>query len=103
MVPTALRTDFYDGRSKLPMSLNTTDTEAARVNALRLHAECAETFRRQMTQLRPAPTQTVSPELAELLAARLRARILAADDMIRFDPDLMTAFLGAFHVHRSSS
>jgi hypothetical protein len=96
IIPTALRQEFYDGRTKIRMSLNTTDTEAARAAALAVHAEHAETFRQQMTQLRPAPTMVVSAELAELLGARLRARILAADDVVRFDQDLMTAFLSAF-------
>ena len=96
MIPTALRQGFYDGRSFVRVSLNTPDETMARTAALGIHRTYAETFARQQAQLKPMPQVVISPALADLLAARARARILAAEDNFRFDTEALGPFLTLF-------
>ncbi|MEB0059233.1 DUF6538 domain-containing protein, partial [Variovorax sp. LG9.2] len=83
MIPTTLRQGFYEGRSFVRVSLNTPDETMARTAALGIHQTYAETFARQQAQLQPMVQAVISPALADLLAARARARILALDDCRR--------------------
>ena len=100
MIPTALREPFYEGRTKVRLSLSTTDPHEARVRALAAHAEWAAKFAAQKAQLTPTVQAVVTPELAQILADRLRARILALDDSVRFDPEMRRSFFAVFAPYR---
>ena len=96
MIPMALRDSFHGGRAFVRVSLNTADATVARTVALGIHQTYADTFARQQAQLQPMQQAVISPELADLLAQRARARILAMDDAIRFDPKALGSFLTVF-------
>ena len=96
MIPTALRTKFYEGRPFIRVSLGTTDPTVARRDAMQVQVTWADTFAGQRAQLHPLVQAVVSPALADLLAQRARARILDMDDRIRFNPEVLGVFLTAF-------
>ncbi|MEZ5630602.1 MAG: site-specific integrase [Burkholderiaceae bacterium] len=85
----------YGGKARLNLALKTSDRrEALRVGHA-LRAEWLAAFDTRRHTLNPQPLPSVTPELAQTLAARVRHRVLAGDDAIRADAGLLAALAGA--------
>jgi hypothetical protein len=64
-------------------SLDTADLREANDKASGLRAQWMARFAEQRRAQNPQTLQAVSPELAAVLAERIRAKVLGADDAIR--------------------
>lgn len=74
-------------------SLETSDLRKANKLAVELRAEWMARFDEQRRSLNPLGLETVSAEMAELLAARVSSHLLAFDEKVRTDPAAATLFL----------
>lgn len=83
MVPQDLQAAF--GRSRLDLSLGTSDRREATLQATLKRAHWLATFETKRRELSPATVDAVTPELAQHLADRIRARVLSGDDDTRQD------------------
>lgn len=88
LVPKDLQTAF--GRSRLDLSLGTSDRREATLQATLKRAHWLATFDTKRGELSPAAVDAVTPELAQHLALRVRARVLMEDDDLRQDHRLLS-------------
>lgn len=87
VIPLDLR-PAYGGRTKLIEALGTADErEAARIGAARRALRLAE-FEDKRRSNSPQRLAAVSPDMGQLLAERVRARILGVDERIRGSADV---------------
>lgn len=87
LVPKDLQAAF--GRSRLDLSLGTSDRREATLQATLKRAHWLATFETKRRELSPATVDAVTPELAQHLADRIRARVLRGDDDTRQDFGLL--------------
>ena len=73
------------GKARVNLSLNTSDRKAATLLATLRRAEWLAGFDAKRSELNPSPVDAITPDMAALLAARVRAGALAGDDLLRDD------------------
>ncbi len=95
VVPPALR-DVY-GKRAMNLSLGTSDRREAIVLGTMKRAEMLAEFDAKRRELNPSPIDVITPDLAALLAARVRAFVLADDDRVRSNLPLLAEMV---HVGR---
>lgn len=88
LVPKDLQAAF--GRSRLDLSLGTSDRREATLQATLKRAHWLATFETKRRELSPAAVDAVTPDLAHHLALRVRARVLIEDDDLRQDHRLLS-------------
>ncbi len=93
LVPKDLQAAF--GRSRLDLSLGTSDRREATLQATLKRAHWLATFETKRRELSPATVDAVTPELAQHLADRIRARVLSGDDDTRQDFTLLADLASA--------
>jgi hypothetical protein len=74
-------------------SLRTADVREANAEAAKLRAEWLARFDEQRRELNPQKADKLTPELAQVLAQRVAARLLADDQRLRTDPDAAKTLL----------
>ena len=77
------------GKSRVNPSLGTSDRKEAVLLATLKRAEWLADFEAKRSQANPEPLSAITPVLAKLLAARVRASVLASDDRVRNDLSLL--------------
>lgn len=85
------------GKSRVNVALDTSDHATAVVVATIKRAEWLADFEARRSELNPAPVEVVTPDLARVLAARVRAAVLANDDRVRSDLPLLAEMV---HIRR---
>lgn len=88
VVPLDLQAAF--GKFRLDLSLGTSDRREATLQATLKRAHWLATFETKRRELSPATVDAVTPELAQHLALRVRARVLSDDDAVRQDHRLLS-------------
>lgn len=85
------------GKTRVNLALGTSDRRASTLLATLKRAEGLAQFEEKRSELAPSSIDVVTPELAALLAERVRAFILADDDRVRSDLPLLAEMV---HVRR---
>lgn len=85
VIPLDLQATY--GTTKRVQSLQTRDSQTAKVAGTALRAELLGEFARKRRELRPSPVDTITPELAGILSARVYATLMGADDTARNNPE----------------
>ena len=85
------------GKARVNLSLGTSDRREATLLATLKRAEWLAGFEARRSTLKPATLAAVSPELARLLAERVRAFVLGDDDRVRGDSPLLAEMV---HIRR---
>ncbi len=93
VVPPALR-EVY-GKRAMNLALHTSDRREATLRGLVKRAEWQAEFEAKRRELRPEPLAVITPELAQELALRIRARVLRKDDALREDASILAPFADA--------
>lgn len=75
------------------VSLETSDLREANEKAAKLWAEWTATFDEQRKAQNPQRVDQISPELAQVLAQRVYATVLAGDETVRSDPEAAKTLL----------
>ncbi len=73
------------GKARVNLSLGTSDRKAATLLATLRRAEWLAGFDAKRSELNPSPVDAITPDMAALLATRVRAVALAGDDLLRDD------------------
>lgn len=76
----------YGGKARLNLALKTSDRREALRLGHALRAEWLAAFDTRRHTLNPQPLPSVTPEMAQTLAARVRHQVLSGDDVMRSDP-----------------
>lgn len=87
IIPDDLRIAY--GKARVNPSLGTSDRKAAVLLATLKRAQWLADFEAKRSQANPQPLAVITPDLAKLLAARVRASVLASDDRVRNDLALL--------------
>jgi integrase len=87
VIPDDLQTAY--GKRRVNLSLGTSDRREATLLATLKRAEWLADFESKRSALAPSQLAVVSPELARLLAERVRAAVLGEDDRLRSDLPLL--------------
>lgn len=87
VIPKDLKKAF--GKDRVNIALGTSDRREATFKATLLRAEWLASFESKRRELAPAKVAAVTPELANHLAERIRARVLRGDDDARQDFGLL--------------
>ena len=95
LIPGELQKVF--GKPRVNLALGTSDFRAATLLGTIKRAEWMADFEAKRRELAPSAIDVVAPELAALLAERVRAHILADDDRVRSDLSLLAKMV---HVRR---
>lgn len=95
IIPDDLRHIY--GKARVNPALGTSDRREATLLGTLKRAEWLADFEAKRRALKPAQLTAVGPELASLLAARVRASILADDDRVRSDLPLLAEMV---HIRR---
>nr|WP_145545812.1 site-specific integrase [Variovorax boronicumulans] len=74
-------------------SLKTADMRQANEAARKLSVHWDELFQAERDRLNPTVLEVVTRDMADILAARIRSRILTQDDATRYDRTALLAFL----------
>ena len=91
------------GKARVNISLGTSDRREATLLATIKRAEWLSDFEAKRRTISPSEVTAVSPELARLLADRVRATVLGHDDFLRSDLPLMADLArAAWQASRSS-
>ncbi len=77
------------GKARVNLALGTSDRREATLLATVKRAEWLADFEAQRSELAPSKIDVISPDLAGLLAERVRAAVLADDDRVRSDLPLL--------------
>ena len=77
------------GRSRVVLSLGTSDRKAAYLLATLKRAEWVADFEAKRSALNAVPATVITPEMGALLADLVRAQVLADDDRVRHDVALL--------------
>ncbi len=93
MIPKDLQA-AYGGRSKLVQSLQTSDHRKAVLLGHSVRTDLLLGFEDMRRRQSPAPVAVVTPALSKLLADRIQARLLAADDTLRSNPEALELLHG---------
>lgn len=102
MVPGDLR-HLYPKREAYRQSLGTSDVREANRIAAGRWAEWLQKFEEQRRALNPQTVERITPEMVDLLAARVSALLLMADETTRHNPKAAQALLGALHGAREQA
>lgn len=102
MIPLELQPS-YDGRSKIIESLKTGDTAKARVLGTARRAELLEEFERKRIELNPQKVERVTPDMARLLAERVRVAVLRGDEQLRQQPLAVAQLLDLLEPYRDGA
>lgn len=81
------------GRSRIVVSLGTSDRKEAYLLATLKRAEWGADFESKRCSLNAAPAEAITPEMGILLAGLVRAQVLADDDRVRHDVGLLAAMV----------
>jgi hypothetical protein len=104
VVPPDLR-EVY-GKRAMNLALDTSDRREAAARGTMKRAEWLAEFAAKRRELTPQPLSVITPELAQELALRVRARVLRQDDALREDASILAPFTGAGktveHLERSA-
>lgn len=73
------------GKARVNLALGTSDRKAATLLATLRRAEWMAGFDAKRSELNPSPVDAITPDMGALLAARVRAVVLAGDDSLRDD------------------
>ena len=95
MIPLELRGQFPGSKSQVVESLKTSDYTDAKVKATIRRATHLARFEQVRRELNPLPLERITPEMAQVLAERVTARILATDELLRTKPEAAVALLEA--------
>lgn len=95
LIPDDLHATY--GKTRVNLSLGTSDRREATLLATLKRAEWLAEFEARRSALKPSALAAVSPQLASLLAERVRAATLAEDDRIRSDLPLLAEMV---HIRR---
>ena len=93
----------YEGRSKIIESLKTGDYDKAKRLATAWRADLLEEFERKRIELNPQRVERVTPQMAQLLAERVRVRVLSGDERLRSGDPQGQALVGAFAIIQEDS
>jgi len=88
------------GKSRVNIALGTSDLREATLLGTIRRAEWLAEFEAKRCELAPSAVDAVTPELAALLAERVRAFVLADDDRVRSDLPLLAEMV---HIRRELS
>ncbi|VTU29827.1 site-specific tyrosine recombinase XerC [Variovorax sp. PBL-E5] len=83
VVPPDLR-EVY-GKRAMNIALGTSDRREATLQGTVKRAEWLADFEATRSELNPSPVDAITPDMAALLAARIRAVVLGRDDFLRSD------------------
>lgn len=92
VVPNDLRA-VYGGRTRLVESLGVTSSAAAKTVGAAQRAIRLREFDERRKELNPRRIERITPELADLLAQRVAASVLRADETLRTQPALLAALM----------
>lgn len=95
IIPDDLQRSY--GKARVNLALGTSDRREATLLATLKRAEWLAGFEAKRSALAPSAIDVVTPELAALLAERVRAFVLAEDDRVRSDLPLLAEMV---HVRR---
>ena len=95
MISLELRSRFPGSRSQVAESLKTSDYTLAKVKATIRRATHLVQFEQVRRELNALPVERITPEMAQVLAERVTARILATDELLRTEPKAASALLEA--------
>ncbi|MDB5742657.1 MAG: hypothetical protein JWR68_972 [Polaromonas sp.] len=95
VIPDDLKASY--GKTRVNLSLGTSDRRTATLLATIKRAEWLADFEAKRSELKPSGVAAISPQLAALLAERVRASLLADDDRIRSDLPLLAEMV---HIRR---
>lgn len=95
IIPDDLREAY--GKDRVNVALGTSDRREAVELATIKRAEWLADFAARRSAANPTPLDVVRPELARVLAARVRAAVLADDDRVRSDLPLLAEMV---HIRR---
>lgn len=87
VVPPALREAY--GKRAVNLALHTSDRREATLRGLVKRAEWQAEFEAKRRELAPSPIDVITPDIAALLASRVRAFVLADDDRVRSNLPLL--------------
>lgn len=90
VIPPDLRQVY--GKRAMNFALGTSDRREATARGTMKRAEWLAEFAAKRRELKPEPLAVVTPELAQELALRVRARVLRQDDFLRDDALLLAPF-----------
>ncbi|MBS75185.1 MAG: hypothetical protein CMO32_05415 [Variovorax sp.] len=93
VIPPDLR-EVY-GRRAVNLALGTSDRREATTRGTMKRAEWLAEFAAKRRELKPLPLSVITPELAQELALRVRARVLRQDDALRDDATILAPFTDA--------
>lgn len=80
-------------RSRIVVSLGTSDRKEAYLLATLKRAEWGADFEAKRCSLNATPAEAITPEMGTLLADLVRAQVLADDDRVRHDVGLLAAMV----------
>ncbi|MBU1361461.1 MAG: site-specific integrase [Gammaproteobacteria bacterium] len=95
LIPDDLKAAF--GKHRVNLSLGTSDRREATLLATLKRAEWLADFQAKRSELNPSLVGAITPDMAALLAARVRAYVLADDDRVRADLPLLAEMV---HIRR---
>lgn len=100
LVPKDLQAAFR--RSRLDLALGVSDRRETTLQATLKRAHWLATFETKLRELSPATLDSVTPELAQHLALRVRAHVLLDDDSVRQDHRLLSEIAHALALDTST-
>jgi len=83
------------GKRAMNLALGTSDRREATIRGTMMRAEWLAEFDAKRRELKPEPLAIITPELAQELAPRVRARVLRQDDTLRDDASILAPFTDA--------
>jgi integrase len=83
------------GKRVMNLALGTSDRREAVIRGTMMRAEWLAKFDARRRELKPEPIALITPELAQELALRVRARVLRQDDALRDDGSVLAPFTDA--------
>lgn len=93
VIPPDLRQVY--GRRAMNLALETSDRREATARGTMKRAEWLAEFAAKRRELKPESLAVITPELAQELALRVRARVLRQDDALRDDAAILAPFTDA--------
>ncbi|WP_180838997.1 site-specific integrase [Variovorax sp. RO1] len=93
VIPPDLRQVY--GKRAMNLALETSDRREATARGTMKRAEWLAEFAAKRRELKPEPLAVITPELAQELALRVRARVLRQDESLRDDPATLAPFTDA--------
>lgn len=93
VIPPDLRQVY--GKRAMNLALETSDRREATALGTMKRAEWLAEFASKRRELKPEPLAIITPELAQELAPKVRARVLRQDDFLRDDPATLAPFTDA--------